>query len=656
MIHNGDCVEVMAAMPENSVDAIVCDPPYGLEFMGKEWDSFAPQVTTSRVQRTDGGRLDATVSGPTPQQRHKVSYPSDSRLMRCSKCQGWSGSFSAARAKRQKQCICDSPLFTPSGPPSQMVAFQEWSRAWATEAFRVAKPGAYLLAFGGTRTYHRLAVAIEDAGWIIRDCLVWAYASGFPKSKSLLKPSWEPIVAARKPFSVPLQLAGEVHHAIATLLCLAAEPTSAPHGEHRCVAEHAACLFADSDTTATSRSRAVDSTSSSIALSWGGILAALSLDGSRFTTSTATRLTTALRTLSSCLSPITSSTATPPCASRLSGSSSPADTAASSSSAECMSTLDTLRRTVPASAISVLAQTVAAVSASIAAELSDDLAVDVTALGSATTEVAERADSRPIVMARKPGPLRELAIDACRIPSEPWTKQDGPTGAGFKTGKFMGSMGIGEPTLTEGTRESTLGRWPANVLLTPTEDGRAIFDGGVAGVVGGGEVSPPKPERVGLRGGTAWHGMESFGSPDKEGRWPADPGGSYSRFFLIPKSARSEREPVFGGLEAQHDDPDGSFGLDAARPHTKPDYQYKRKPRTNVHPTVKPLDLMRHLVRLVTPQGGTVLDPFLGSGTTAIAAEMEGFAWIGIEREPEYVAIAEARLMGVQRGLGLDVA
>jgi site-specific DNA-methyltransferase (adenine-specific) len=68
---------------------------------------------------------------------------------------------------------------------------------------------------------------------------------------------------------------------------------------------------------------------------------------------------------------------------------------------------------------------------------------------------------------------------------------------------------------------------------------------------------------------------------------------------------------------------------------------------------VKPVDLMRHLVRLVTPANGTVLDPFLGSGTTAIAAEMEGFAWLGIEREAEYVKIAEARLMGVQRGLGL---
>jgi len=62
---------------------------------------------------------------------------------------------------------------------------------------------------------------------------------------------------------------------------------------------------------------------------------------------------------------------------------------------------------------------------------------------------------------------------------------------------------------------------------------------------------------------------------------------------------------------------------------------------------------MRHLVRLVTPPGGLVLDPFLGSGTTALAAEMEGFRWLGIEREEEYVRIAEARLNGVQRGLGI---
>jgi site-specific DNA-methyltransferase (adenine-specific) len=77
-------------------------------------------------------------------------------------------------------------------------------------ALRAAKPGAHLVAFGGTRTFHRMACAIEDAGWEIRDTLMWVYGSGFPKSKNLdgdwegwgtaLKPAWEPIVLARKPF------------------------------------------------------------------------------------------------------------------------------------------------------------------------------------------------------------------------------------------------------------------------------------------------------------------------------------------------------------------------------------------------------------------------------------------------------------------------
>lgn len=72
---------------------------------------------------------------------------------------------------------------------------------WA-EALRIAKPGAYLVAFGGTRTYHRLACAIEDAGWEVRDCLSWLYGSGFPKNARLaLKPAWEPAILARKPMA-----------------------------------------------------------------------------------------------------------------------------------------------------------------------------------------------------------------------------------------------------------------------------------------------------------------------------------------------------------------------------------------------------------------------------------------------------------------------
>ena len=144
-IHLGDCVQVMAGMEPDSIDAIVTDPPYGLEFMGKEWD-----------------RLE-TGAGYQEKPRFNEAL-----------------GFGGYRKR---------PNYYQSGKTAQ-----EWHERWATEALRVAKPGAYLLAFGGTRTVHRLTCALEDAGWIIRDMLVWAYASGFPKSKASLKPAWEPIV------------------------------------------------------------------------------------------------------------------------------------------------------------------------------------------------------------------------------------------------------------------------------------------------------------------------------------------------------------------------------------------------------------------------------------------------------------------------------
>jgi site-specific DNA-methyltransferase (adenine-specific) len=169
-----------------------------------------------------------------------------------------------------------------------------------------------------------------------------------------------------------------------------------------------------------------------------------------------------------------------------------------------------------------------------------------------------------------------------------------------------------------------LGRWPANLVLTDP-----IFDGGIAGVVGGGTATVNQP------GQHDYNSRQTYGEFDGE-RGPFGYGdtGTYSRFFLIPKAARSDREPVLGGLRT------GSGNERNTR-------------RANVHPTVKSTDLMRHLVRLVTPTGGTVLDPFAGSGSTLLAAELEGFEWIGIEREAEYCAIAEARLNGTQRGLGL---
>jgi site-specific DNA-methyltransferase (adenine-specific) len=156
---NADCRVAMAAMDENSVDAIVCDPPYGLTQGNRK--TPAPHRPESPYGRSRMGVNGDTLAIP------KVSTAGGFMGM------GWD-----------------------HGVPG--VEF------WV-EALRVAKPGAYLLAFGGTRTHHRLMVAIEDAGWEVRDVVMWVYGSGFPKSHNgvwggtALKPAWEPIIVARKP-------------------------------------------------------------------------------------------------------------------------------------------------------------------------------------------------------------------------------------------------------------------------------------------------------------------------------------------------------------------------------------------------------------------------------------------------------------------------
>jgi DNA modification methylase len=179
-IIEGDCVEAMAAMEECSVDAVVCDPPYGFSFMGKAWDTFDPRTMAERVGTRNG-------NGP----------PSDVRDGR------HKGRTASAFANPGGEAGAYD--FSLKGN----AAFQQWSEQWASEALRVLKPGGHLLAFGGTRTYHRLACAVEDAGFEIRDTICWLYGSGFPKSLNLdgdhegwgtaLKPAHEPIVVARKP-------------------------------------------------------------------------------------------------------------------------------------------------------------------------------------------------------------------------------------------------------------------------------------------------------------------------------------------------------------------------------------------------------------------------------------------------------------------------
>jgi DNA modification methylase len=139
-IYHGDCLEVLRELPDASVDAVVTDPPYGLGFMGREWDKAA-----------------ALASVP-PSGQHL-----DSPLARMQTGKG------------------------PAAVAFDGAAFQSWCQLWAAECLRVLKPGGHLLAFGGTRTWHRLACAIEDAGFEVRDSIAWMYGSGFPKSLDVSK-------------------------------------------------------------------------------------------------------------------------------------------------------------------------------------------------------------------------------------------------------------------------------------------------------------------------------------------------------------------------------------------------------------------------------------------------------------------------------------
>jgi DNA modification methylase len=149
----------------------------------------------------------------------------------------------------------------------------------------------------------------------------------------------------------------------------------------------------------------------------------------------------------------------------------------------------------------------------------------------------------------------------------------------------------------------------------------------------------------GTKSGGIW--SESTGQP--AGREYGD-SGSASRFFYTAKASKEERNFGLYDFEEKY----------TASAEFRPNHMEKAlegedgnpygrwQPRKNIHPTVKPIDLMRYLVRLVTPPNGICLDPYLGSGTTAIACEMEKFSWIGIELVPEYAEIAKARIGAVK--------
>lgn len=205
-LRHGDSFERLKEIPEGSVAACVCDPPYGLEFMGAKWDRLwesgagmtKPGIGERRTPWPSFGSL-TSFGGANPT---------------CETCGG--------RRRGAKKCSCDKPDWRVRGEKvvdplsdeglsmatKQRQQMQTWHEGWIAEVYRTLKPGGVIKAFAATRTAHRLAAAMESAGFTHIQLEAWAYATGFPKSLNIsevwpgwgtaLKPAWEPFVVGVK--------------------------------------------------------------------------------------------------------------------------------------------------------------------------------------------------------------------------------------------------------------------------------------------------------------------------------------------------------------------------------------------------------------------------------------------------------------------------
>jgi site-specific DNA-methyltransferase (adenine-specific) len=412
VVYHGSNLDVLPTLPDNSVDAIVTDPPYELGFMGKSWDN----------------------SG--------IAY-----------------------------------------------SVELWQ-----ECLRVLKPGGHLLAFSGSRTYHRMTVAIEDAGFEVRDMIAWVSNKTFPKSHNISK-AIDKAAGKREAVGVGFVTAGDY----------GTRNLKAPNRDY------------DDPDLVTDEAKKWDG--------WG----------------------TALKP---------------------------------------------------------------------------------------TVE--------PVVMARKPfdGTIANnvltwgvggLNIDASRIgfgdeaidfDSVQRQSADNPIKfGGAKPGDVV-SMYKAE------------GRWPANV----------VFDEDCAGLLDQ-QSGVTKSPATYVRGADGF-GQTSFGAGQTAGTESLNYGdsGGASRFFYVARASKTDRNE---GLEELPETKVGSFAGNAMQADGNKIGRNPERPNLlahNFHPTVKPTALMEYLVKLVTPPGGTVLDPFTGSGSTGKAALLNGFKFIGIELTADYLPIIEGRL------------
>lgn len=402
----GDCLEKLKDLEDSSVDSIVTDSPYGISFMGKNWDYDVPSIDI------------------------------------------W------------KECL------------------------------RVLKPGGHLLSFSSPRTYHRMAVNIEDAGFEIRDQIMWVYGSGFPKSHNVGK-------AIDKKLGCEREVVGSYKTTI---------PQITP--------------WKDVDRF---ESQNLQTKGSSEWEGWG----------------------TALK---------------------------------------------------PAHEPIVLARK----------PFKGDVASNVLEYGTGA-----------------------INIDGCRVGNEGGTKLNPnvkDTEGFYLPGENKKIHSGSESEIIDG-----LGRWPANFIHDGSEEVVSLFPNTGSSTPSeknknGGEFPEDNTIKLGLK--------EII-------RTGFDDTGSAARYFYCPKASKKDRNEGCEDLPEQFKKHNGSHNGKVDTDDLSARWQNTAH---NPHPTVKPTDLMKYLCRLVTPENGIVLDPFMGSGSTGKAAVLEGFSFIGIELSEEYLNIAELRI------------
>jgi site-specific DNA-methyltransferase (adenine-specific) len=236
----------------------------------------------------------------------------------------------------------------------------------------------------------------------------------------------------------------------------------------------------------------------------------------------------------------------------------------------------------------------------------------------------------PITVARKPliGTVAENVLQhgtgAINVDGGRVGQREKEQFTGIKNGSINA---YGDYFYPKGEKALPAGRWPANFIHDGSEEVVALFPDTKSG---GGDKHGRKAST--FCASTDWEAYKGTSNGGDSG--------SAARFFYCAKASKADRDE---GLDGSH-----SKQMDESRKQGNPGGDNPRnrgvQERTNFHPTVKPTDLLRYLCRLVTPPNGIVLDPFYGSGSTGCAAVLEGFQYIGIEREAEYIAISEKRI------------